>query len=76
MELAHRAGSTVTSATAIAVEIGKVDESTTFTEPPSSCVAFTCESGNTNGFGTWPCGSSTAFASLGGGATRAQIVAC
>ena len=64
-------GSTVTSATAIAVETLKVVESTTLTEPPSSCVAFICDILNTKGFGICPCGSLTAVSSVGAAARRA-----
>ena len=48
--------------------MGNVVESTTLTEPPSSAVAFVCESGKTNGLGTWPWGSDTAFWLSGGAA--------
>ena len=48
--------------------MGNVVESTTLTEPPSSAVAFVCESGKMNGLGTWPWGSDTAFWLSGGAA--------
>jgi hypothetical protein len=59
-------GSIVTSAAVIVVEALKVDESTTLTVPPESCVGLTLERGNVNGLGTVPCGLSGASALAGG----------
>ena len=59
-------GSTVTSATAIVVEILKMLESTILTVPPLSFVAFIVDKGKEKGLGTWPCGSEGATLLVGG----------
>jgi len=63
-------GSTVTSASAILVEISKVLESAILTVPPLSLVALTLDSGKEKGFGTCPWGSGYVASFVGGSTQR------
>ena len=60
-------GSTVTSATEMAVETLKFETSAILTDPPESGVAAISENLKTYGDGTWPCGSDGAVALDNGG---------
>lgn len=66
-------GSTVTSAAAIVVAIGKFVESTILTVPPLNCVTFIWDMAKENPSGTPPIGSGGADASTGGGATIYRV---
>lgn len=63
-------GSTITSAAAIVVAMGKVEESTILTEPPDNGVLGTFENSNENACGGLPAGLDTGTASSEGGAMR------